>query len=107
MALYNSTGGTRWTNRTNWGSTEPLNTWYGVSTDTNGRVTELNLGGNNLVGTLPAALGNLDQMVNLQLSSNQLRGAIPASLGGLTNLQDLSFSNNHMSGSIPDLRPTC
>ena len=103
MALYNSTDGRRWTNRANWGSTEPLNTWYGVSTDTNGRVTELNLGGNNLVGTLPAALGNLDQMVNLQLWGNQLRGAIPASLGGLTNLQDLSFSNNHMSGSIPDL----
>ena len=55
-----------------------------------------------MVGTLPAALGNLDQMVNLQLLSNQLRGAIPASLGGLTNLQDLSFSNNHMSGSIPE-----
>ena len=103
MALYNSTGGRRWTNRANWGSTEPLNTWYGVSTDTNGRVTELNLWGNNLVGTLPAALGNLDQLVNLQLWGNQLRGAIPASLGGLTNLQDLSFSNNHMSGSIPDL----
>ena len=102
MALYNSTDGRRWTNRANWGSTEPLNTWYGVSTDTNGRVTELNLGGNNLVGTLPAALGNLDQMVNLQLWGNQLSGTIP-DLSSLTNLQDLSFSNNHMSGSIPDL----
>ena len=103
MSLYRSTGTTRWWNRTNWGSAEPLNTWYGVTTNSDGRVTELNLRENNLVGTLPAALGDLDQMVNLQLSSNRLRGAIPASLGGLTNLQELSFSNNLMSGSIPDL----
>ena len=104
MSLYRSTGTTRWWNRTNWGSAAPINTWYGVTTNSDGRVTELNLRGNNLVGTLPAALGDLDQMVNLQLSSNRLRGAIPASLGGLTNLQELSFSNNLMSGSIPDLR---
>ena len=103
MSLYRSTGTTRWWNRTNWGSAAPINTWYGVTTNSDGRVTELNLRGNNLVGTLPAALGDLDQMVNLQLSSNRLRGAIPASLGGLTNLQELSFSNNQMSGSIPDL----
>ena len=103
MSLYRSTGTTRWWNRTNWGSAAPISTWYGVTTNSDGRVTELNLRGNNLVGTLPAALGDLDQMVNLQLSSNRLRGAIPASLGGLTNLQELSFSNNQMSGSIPDL----
>ena len=101
MSLYRSTGTTRWWNRTNWGSVAPINTWYGVTTNSDGRVTELNLRGNNIVGTLPAALGDLDQMVNLQLSSNRLRGAIPASLGGLTNLQKLYLQLNELRGAIP------
>ena len=42
-----------------------------------GRVIELALGANNLVGTLPAALGHLDQMQWLYLWGNQLTGAIP------------------------------
>ena len=103
MSLYRSTHGTRWWRSTNWGSTKPISTWYGVTTNIDGRVTELHLRGNNLVGSLPAALGDLDQLVSLQLASNQLSGAIPASLGDLTNLQELSISDNHMSGSIPDL----
>ena len=70
MALYNSTGGANWTNNTNWGSTEPLQEWYGVHTyvggDYDGRVHLLYLGGancsgDNLVGTLPAELGNLNR----------------------------------------------
>ena len=54
MALYNSTDGANWTTNTNWGSTVPIEDWHGVTTNTDGRVTELALGANNLVGTLPA-----------------------------------------------------
>ena len=65
MALYNSAGGASWTDKTNWGSTtEPLNTWFGVEADSNGNVTELALPGNNLSGTLPAALGSLISLNN-------------------------------------------
>ena len=109
MSLYNSTGGTSWTNRTNWGSTEPLSEWYGVWTHGNGRVRLLYLGGaaydcggDNLVGTLPAALGNLDQVDLLFLCGNQLRGSIP-DLGSLTNLEQLWLNSNQLRGSIPDL----
>ena len=102
MALYNSTGGADWTNNTNWGSTEPLDMWHGVYTNADGRVTQLNLWGNNLDGILPAALGNLDQMIQLYLWGNQLSEAIPTSLGSLTNLQELDLSNNRLTGSIPD-----
>ena len=39
MDLYSSTGGANWRVNTNWGTTEPLNKWYNVSTDkNNGRV---------------------------------------------------------------------
>ena len=100
MALYNSAGGASWTDKTNWGSTEPLGTWYGVFTDSSGRVEGLDLADNKLSGTLPAALGNLDQLGSLYMWSNQLRGTIP-DLSNLTLLGALYLSDNDLSGSIP------
>ena len=105
MALYNSTDGANWTTNTNWGSAEPLSAWYQVSVNADGRVTTLGptipiCGGNNLVGTLPAALGNLDQMEQLSLCDNQLSGSIP-DLGRLSELQLLRLWNNQLSGEIP------
>ena len=55
MALYNSTDGANWTNNTNWGTDEPLSTWFGVYTNSDGRVMAVpgathNCSGNNLVG---------------------------------------------------------
>ena len=53
-----------------------------------GRVTKLTLGKNNLVGTLPAELGDLTSLTDLQLFGNpSLTGTIPASLGNLVSLQ--------------------
>lgn len=45
VALYNATGGDNWTNSDNWLSDAPIGEWYGVTTDNNGRVISLNLGG--------------------------------------------------------------
>ncbi len=61
-ALYDATGGADWENNTNWKTSAPLNQWYGVQTDTAGRVTVVNLGENHLRGPLPAALGDLTQV---------------------------------------------
>ena len=36
VALYNATDGANWTDNTSWLSQEPLDTWYGVTTDANG-----------------------------------------------------------------------
>ena len=101
MALYNSAGGANWTTKANWGSSEPLNMWHGVTTDSDGRVIYLILAGNGLVGTLPAALGNLTHLSILHLYTNQLSGEIPASLGSLTSLTKLYLNNNQLSGRIP------
>ena len=49
-ALYDSTGGANWTTSTNWKIADDLGAWYGVVVTSDGRVTELNLGNNNLVG---------------------------------------------------------
>ena len=42
-ALYNATDGANWRNNTNWRSDKPLGEWYGVTTDAQGRVTDLEL----------------------------------------------------------------
>ena len=101
VELHNGMDGLNWTNATNWGSTAPLGEWYGVITNSRGRVTELNLEDNNLRGTLPPGLAQLTNLSNLNLSTNQLTGAIPPELGQLTNLSGLNLSGNPLTGAIP------
>ena len=103
IALYNSTAGTSWMDRTNWDSMQPLGTWHGVTTDIDGRVTAVALGANTLAGPLPDELGNLPSLQNLSLYTNQLTGTIPAELGNLTSLTTLSLYTNQLSGPIPGL----
>ena len=101
MALYNSAGGSGWTDNTNWGSAEPLDMWFGVTLLGNGRVEELSLPGNDLRGTLPADLGSLTSLNVLNLSDNRLSGTLP-DLRALTILTTLNLGDNQLSGTIPD-----
>lgn len=101
VALFDSTGGdSLWTQNTNWLST-PVEDWYGV-TVTGVRVTGLDLSSNNLTGTIPDAIGALDQMSRLDLFDNNLSGPIPPSMGNLTGLQTLIASGNALNGVLPD-----
>ena len=100
-ALYDATGGATWTDNTNWKTTEPLSEWHGVTTDSDGRVTELILTNNQLTGTIPAELGDLTNLLQLRLDGNQLTGTIPAELGDLTSLQRLYLNENELTGPIP------
>ncbi len=102
VALYIATNGLNWTDNTNWLSDAPLDEWYGVTTDSGGRVTELELSSNLLNGEIPAELGSLSNLQLLSLWGNQLSGEIPAELGNLSNLQLLTLIDNPgLSGSLP------
>ena len=48
VALYNATGGENWYGSDNWLSEAPLGEWHGVTTNDDGRVTELVLAYNRL-----------------------------------------------------------
>ncbi len=91
VALYNSTAGDNWSNNTNWNSNEPLGDWHGVTTDSSGRVTNVDLPTNNLCGTIPPELGNLSSLTGLDLHNNFLQGTIPSELGKLSNLKALDL----------------
>ena len=110
--LYDATGGPDWIDNTNWKTSAPLGEWFGVTTDTAGRVTWLELPGNGLAGPIPAALGELALLWNLDFGSrwdsaaqqsveNTLTGPIPAELGRLANLAWLGLGGNALNGPVP------
>ena len=101
VALYNATDGPNWENNRNWLSDRPIGEWARVSTDGDGRVTGLWLDRNQLSGSIPSELGNLDNLGTLSLSNNQLSGSIPSELANLANLGVLWLDRNQLSGSIP------
>ena len=101
VALYNATGGANWANNDGWLTNAPVGHWQGVTTDSQGRVTELNLTSNQLKGEIPPELANLTNLRLLALGGNELTGPIPTWLGGLTNLEELYLWENELTGTIP------
>ena len=101
--LYDSTGGANWADKTNWKTSNLLDTWHGITVD-EGRVTEIRLYDNSLSGTI-SDLSDLTGLHRLDLGSNSLSGTIPA-LSALTELRVLLLDHNSLSGTIPDLSAT-
>ena len=101
-ALYHATGGPDfWTRSDNWLTDAPLNGWYGVKADSDGRVKALELGGNSLNGTIPPEIGNLTALEHLYLGGNRLTGPIPPEIGNLAALKALRLFQNALSGPLP------
>lgn len=101
VAIYNALRGRVWTNRTNWLSSLPLGAWHGVTVNSDGRVTGLDLRSNGLSGELPTELGDLVELKSLMLGQNPISGQIPRSVGQLRNLEVLRIGQADLSGEIP------
>lgn len=108
-ALYMSTDGDNWHDTTGWSVVRynvtphvgcDLSSLHGI-TLTDGRVSEISLVNNNLIGHIPADIGNLSELITLHLESNRLVGQIPPEIGDLSNLEYLDLSASDLSGSIP------
>jgi len=95
VALYNTTNGL------DWNLSNSINSWSGVTTNSEGCVTHLILDHKQLTGTIPTELGSLGSLVELDLSWNQLTGEIPPTLGNLSTLEKLILFQNDLTGSIP------
>ena len=110
VAFYEAASGSTWTNDAGWRTNAPLHDWFGVTTDGQGRVTELWLPGNNLTGELSPELANLANLEVLSIGrrsdgertvANNLTGEIPPELGNLSNLRQLVLHGNNLTGEIP------
>ncbi|CAK7349329.1 unnamed protein product [Dovyalis caffra] len=64
-------------------------------------LTSLNLNLNNLVGDIPAGIGNATKLISLDLSSNNFTNPMPPEIGNLKDLQVLRLYNNSLTGPIP------
>jgi hypothetical protein len=111
---YYTDQGSTWYNSTNWLSTAYHCDWYGVKCceqmigstmcelDSFGRIVELDLFKNNLVGSISASLVLLPQLQSLYVSDNSLTGTLPGMVfGGLKNFSKLYAAYNYLSGTIP------
>ncbi len=107
--LYEQTDGNNWISKTNWtivgGETPPsncnLSLLEGITLNDNNRVGGIELPENNLVGTIPPEIGQLQELDEMQLTDNNLSGTLPAAIGQLQNLATLELDNNNLSGGLP------
>ncbi|KAI3775773.1 hypothetical protein L1987_45526 [Smallanthus sonchifolius] len=83
-----------------WSDPDPCK-WARVGCSDEQRVTRIQIGHQNLQGTLPPTLKNLTQLERLELQHNNISGPLP-SLTGLSSLQVLMLSNNMFTSIPPD-----
>ena len=106
VALYNATGGNSWERSDNWCSDKPIDKWYGVYTNDNGRVNRIELRG-NITGRIPPEIGDLAELTWLSVSNRLLPGnldfgPIPSEIGKLKKLETLVLQSYALSGKIPE-----
>ena len=94
-SLYEATGGSDWTESSGWLGDGVLAEWYGVSADSLGRVTGLDLTRNGLAGELPVNLGHWARMTTLRIDGNALTGRLPLSLAQVP-LQDFFYADTQL-----------
>ncbi|MEN8218230.1 MAG: leucine-rich repeat domain-containing protein [Pseudomonadota bacterium] len=99
VALYDSTEGAKWTDNTGWNVTNSPCDWYGVNCQ-GGHVTGLELGNNNLKGSISKKLNKLKKLELMLLNDNELSGKIPKSLMKLKKLIELDLNNNCLETKV-------
>jgi Leucine-rich repeat (LRR) protein len=99
VELYFRTKGYYW--EESWSAEQTHCEWKGITCQ-DGHVTQIDLSGNKLRGTIPESMGYyFSKLSSLNLAYNRLSGSIPSSLGHLSQLQTLALNNNQFNGSIP------
>ncbi|TKY67991.1 LRR receptor serine/threonine-protein kinase [Spatholobus suberectus] len=76
--------------------------WRGITCDSQGRVTIINLAYTGLAGTFQNLnLSVFTNLLRLDLKVNNLTGPIPQNFGLLSKLQFLDLSTNYLNGTLP------
>ncbi|WP_051941697.1 leucine-rich repeat domain-containing protein [Maribacter forsetii] len=106
IALYYATDGPNWQRQ--WDLSTEISTWHGVTTNEQGRVTELSLKSNNLIGIIPPEIQLLTELVKIELDRTLIYGQLPNQISeismefwNLTKLEEVNFSNTELEGTLP------
>ncbi|KAH7851259.1 hypothetical protein Vadar_009138 [Vaccinium darrowii] len=86
-----------WAPRANLGGSLPSSGWSEFCS-----LRVLNLGGNDLKGTIPGSISMCKNLTFLDLSSNGLVGSLPDNVGDLRDLEWISLRENNLTGEISD-----
>jgi len=78
--------------------------WDAIACDnTNTTVSQINLSGANLTGTLTALdFAFLPHLTQINLNGNHFGGSIPSTIGNLSKLTLLDLGNNLYEGTLPN-----
>ncbi len=91
-AIYLDNDGAEWKNNSGWLAGSSLSNWYGVETNSDGRVEILNLRYNDLKEDIPNALEALKDITRLDLSYNgMLTGELSPRLMDISSLTELNI----------------
>lgn len=82
MTIYRKCGGPEWEKKHGWGTTAPLEEWFGVDV-MDGRVVELDLGTNNVCGKCEPKMSYLIRTRN--------HGTLLTSVPSSSDLQNVHF----------------
>ena len=99
QALYDATGGAQWLQCSEYRANPCL--CQRVQCHDNRNIRKLLLHKNNLVGTIPAAIGRFPKLEVLGLMENELAGPVPPELGALSWLEMLFIGDNALEGALP------
>ncbi|MEO1434161.1 MAG: S8 family serine peptidase [Bacteroidota bacterium] len=91
VEFYNELDGPNWIDNSNWLTSQPLDSWFGIMVEA-GRVVRIELPSNFLRGQVPASINTLTDLEFLILFDNVING-LPF-LSSLTLLQELAVEDN-------------
>lgn len=103
VAVFNATGGAdNWHADRVWDLSKPMDEWYNVKLNEDGRVIQMNLAKGTVTAdwSLPAEVGNLTEMTNFRIIGSNLTGAIPEEIYNMTKLVSFYLTNNTPTWSL-------
>lgn len=101
LDFYNSANGDEWEQRSGWNGEKITCEWHGITCNDSGDVIIIEMGNNDLAGSISPRLGELSKLRVLDLSENSLTASIPSELAKASELHEVYLFDNELDSSIP------